>query len=144
MKFSHLNNSEIVKRISDNFDAKRLNCNMTYSEIATKSDISQKTVQKFVGMKNDIRLSTLIALLKSINQLDLLNPLIEQQEAYSPKAEFNQSTKKRASTTRTNKLLDDTNTMHEKKETSLTSFASSKASLFTTKTEDGTNTENKS
>jgi transcriptional regulator with XRE-family HTH domain len=95
MKYKNLSTDMILQRMAENLNTRRKIKGYTYDSLADASSVSPKTIQNFLSNKSDIKLSTLIGLLKSIDALDALNTLIDPHESYSPVRDINKRGAKR-------------------------------------------------
>ena len=68
---------EIINQLGAQYRIYRKMCKMTQKEVAQKAGVSAITLYKFeTGMANDLSLSTLIRLIRVIEQLDNLRALL--------------------------------------------------------------------
>ena len=79
--YSH-SDVEIIKQIGEKIRAARLNNNITRDELQRITGIHSKTIGDAEAGKN-ITLATLVAILRGMNMLDMLNELL-REESVSP------------------------------------------------------------
>ena len=88
-----LSNTEIVEKIGEKLRDIRLNDNVTRSNLQYASGVHVKTIGDAEDGKN-VTLITLVAILRGLNALDLIERLVEK-ELVSPAALFRNNGKPR-------------------------------------------------
>ncbi|MCL2317646.1 MAG: helix-turn-helix domain-containing protein [Methanomassiliicoccaceae archaeon] len=79
--YSH-SDKEILKQIGEKIKTARLNENITQSELQRITGVHAKTIGEAEAGKN-VTLETLVAILRGLRMLDLLNELL-REESVSP------------------------------------------------------------
>jgi len=94
MDYTLQSNRAIIQHLYEKFDALRIAKQLTLEQISEQSDISRTTINNF-KKGEDIRLSTLLELMRSVGRLDELENILVYNEAYRPSQHANPPRKKR-------------------------------------------------
>lgn len=73
-----LSDIEIMERIGNNIRTFRLNSDITRAELQTVTGIHKKTIGDAEDGKN-VTMRTLIGILRGLNMLDVIEPLVEEE-----------------------------------------------------------------
>lgn len=84
MKLSNMNDEQILEFISTNLEKKRLAKPITSESLADKGGHVAQTYSNFVNKNTNIRVSTLIQILRGLGELDRFQACIEYKEPYVP------------------------------------------------------------
>lgn len=102
MNLNNMNDEQISEFISQNLEKKRLSKKISSEELAKKGGYVSQTYSNFINKNTNIRLVTLIQILRGLGELEKLQELIEFKEPYSPLGS-NKELPKRIRTKVTNK-----------------------------------------
>ena len=84
MNLNNMNDNQIIEFIAANLDKKRLSKNIVTEDLAKKGGHVSQTYSNFVNKNTNIRISTLIQVLRGLGELDKLQKLVEYKIPYSP------------------------------------------------------------
>ena len=84
MNIKNMNDEQILEFISQNLEKKRLSKRIGMEELANKGGYVAQTYSNFINKNTNIRVSTLIQILRALGELDKFQELIEYKEEYSP------------------------------------------------------------
>jgi len=103
MSFKNMSDEQIIKEIANSIEKKRLQKKIKASELAKIGGFNAQTYSNFINKHSDIKLSTLIQIIKALGELDKLESLFNTREVFNP---LTNSTKtiKRVRTTKRNSL----------------------------------------
>ena len=94
MNISNMNDEQIIEFISQNLEKKRLSKKISSEELANKGGHVSQTYSNFINKNTNIRILTLIQILRGLGELDKFQSLIEFKEPYSPLGNNNQLPKR--------------------------------------------------
>lgn len=84
MNINNMNDEQILKFISSNLEKKRLSKKISAEELAKKGGYNSQTFSNFVNRNTNVKISTLIQVLRGLGELDKLQELIEYKTPYNP------------------------------------------------------------
>lgn len=84
MNINNINDEQIIEFISQNLEKKRLSKKISSEELAKKGGHISQTYSNFINKNTNIRILTLIQVLRGLGELDKLQSLIEFKEPFSP------------------------------------------------------------
>lgn len=94
MKYSEVNDEEIIKDMAIRLDVLRRSKEIKDAEIAKRGGITMVTISKFRSGQN-ITLKTFIRLLRALGELDRLEALLPKETEWSPLGVKNSTPKHR-------------------------------------------------
>ena len=83
MNFETMSDGQIIQNIASFLEKKRLQKRIKAAELAEKGGFSAQTYSNFQNKKTDIRLSTLIQILRGLGELEKLERVFSQKEPVS-------------------------------------------------------------
>lgn len=95
MRFSLMNDEEILKELAIRVDQRRREKEMSDTLLVEKSGTNIASLKRFRANKGTISLTSFIRLLRGLGELDALNTLLESTQTFSPAKEIEKSLKKR-------------------------------------------------
>lgn len=84
MNLNNMNDEQIIEFISQNLEKKRLSKKISSEELANKGGHVSQTYSNFINKNTNIRIVTLIQILRGLGELEKLQKIIEFKEPYSP------------------------------------------------------------
>lgn len=84
MNIELMSNEQIIKFIADNLEKKRQSKKITSEELAQLGGHKMQTYSNFINKNTDMKISTLIQVLRGLGELEGLQKLIEYKEPYRP------------------------------------------------------------
>ncbi|MCK9329083.1 MAG: helix-turn-helix domain-containing protein [Candidatus Cloacimonetes bacterium] len=84
MNLSTMNDQQIIEFIAINIEKKRLSNKISADDLAHKGGYNAQTYSNFINKHTNIKISTLIQILRGLEELDNFQHIIEYKEAYSP------------------------------------------------------------
>lgn len=94
MNISNMNDEQIIEFICENLEKKRLTKKISSEELAKKGGHVSQTYSNFINKNTNIRILTLVQILRGLGELDKLQSLIEFKEPYSPLGNTNELPKR--------------------------------------------------
>jgi transcriptional regulator with XRE-family HTH domain len=79
-----MSDKEIISTIANNIEKTRVSKNITSKDLAQKGGYNKQTYTNFVNKGTNIKLDTVIGILRGLDKLDALQNLFEYKEVYSP------------------------------------------------------------
>jgi len=90
-----LNNKNLCALMGKKLKSIRLNTNMTQKELSEKSGISLMTISGFESGRGAVSLTSFLQLLRTLEQLELIEQPFLQPEPVSPRLLFKMQNRKR-------------------------------------------------
>ncbi len=84
MSYQTMPDEQIIQQIANSLDKKRRKKGIASVSLAKKGGHGVQTYSNFVNQGKDIRLSTFIQILRGLGELDKLEEMLEDKEAFSP------------------------------------------------------------
>ncbi len=84
MNLSNMSDKEILEFISTNLEKKRLSKKISSETLANKGGYNYQTYSNFINKNTNIRIVTLIQILRGLGELDRFQECIEYKESYRP------------------------------------------------------------
>ncbi len=96
MNINNLSDQQIIEFIATNIEKKRLSKNISSEQLAKDGGYNMQTYSNFINQGTNIKIKTVIQILRGLEQLDILQTLFEHKEQFSPiKASIIEAPKKR-------------------------------------------------
>lgn len=95
MNLSTMNDQQIIEFIADNLEKKRLSNEISADDLAQKGGYNAQTYSNFINKHTNIKVSTLIQIIRGLGELDSFQQLIEYKKSYSPMGVSNTKLPKR-------------------------------------------------
>lgn len=95
MNLSTMNDQQIIEFIADNLEKKRLFNEISAEDLANKGGHNAQTYSNFINKHTNIKISTLIQILRGLGELDSFQQIIEYKTSYSPMGVSNTKLPKR-------------------------------------------------
>lgn len=84
MNLSNMNDEQIISFIAQNLEKKRLSEKISSENLAKKGGHISQTYSNFINKNTNIRINTLVQILRGLGELDNFQELVEYKEPYSP------------------------------------------------------------
>ncbi len=84
MDLNNMNDEQILEFISQNLEKKRLSKKVSSEELANKGGHVSQTYSNFINKNTNIRVVTLVQILRGLGELEKLQNIIEFKEPFSP------------------------------------------------------------
>jgi transcriptional regulator with XRE-family HTH domain len=84
MNFTTMNDQQIIEFIAENLEKKRLSNEISAEDLAHKGGHNAQAYSNFMNKHTNIKISTLIQILRGLGELDSFQKIIEYKESYSP------------------------------------------------------------
>ena len=84
MSFQLMNNEQILEALGNQFEELRIHKNIQNKEIIEGGGASKDAINNFRHSNGDIKLSSLIKILRGLGELDRLENLLKVNTEYSP------------------------------------------------------------
>jgi len=88
MNFSTMSDEQIIKEIAINLEKQRLYKELSSESIASRGGHNMQTYSNFINKGTNIRISTLIQILRGLGSLDEFQKTIEFKQPYSPTGKY--------------------------------------------------------
>ena len=79
-----MSDEQIIHQIAASINKKRLQKKIKSSDLAAKGGVNPQTYSNFINKGTDIRISTLIQILRGLGELELLEKLFEEKKVFYP------------------------------------------------------------
>lgn len=84
MSYQEMSDEQILKEIASNIEKKRLRKKIRVTDLANKGGYSAQTYSNLINRNTDIKLSTLVQILRGLGELDKLENLFSIKEPFNP------------------------------------------------------------
>jgi len=119
MNFNNMSDEQIREQIALSIEKKRINKKIKATTLAEKGGHNTQTYSNFINRSTDIKIGTLIQILRGLGELDKLEAIFDTNEPYSPLQNNSKSAVRIRTSSNTSKVVDSSDVKNEHSSTIL-------------------------